>query len=278
MSFAYPGETSLDYFPCRYGRSKLLFRGPRRDLAQPYVAVLGGTETYGKFVARPYPALAEDATGLPMINLGALHAGPDAWAQDAALVEIAARARVTVVQVTGAQNLTNRFYAVHPRRNDRFLHASPLLQAIYREVDFTEFNFTRHMLQTLHRTSAEKFALVADELRSAWSARMAALLPRLGQRVVLLWMSGEPAGLACDRPEGEAMLITRSMVAALRPRVAEVVEVGFTPDAQAEGVEGMVFPPLAEPAARSMPGPRQHAEVAEALGPVVQRLFGPSKA
>ena len=61
MSFAFPGETSLDYLPCRYGRSKLLFRGPRRDLTAPYAAVLGGGETYGKYVARPFPALVEAA-------------------------------------------------------------------------------------------------------------------------------------------------------------------------------------------------------------------------
>ena len=39
-------------------------------------------------------------------------------------------ARLTVLQVTGAQNMSNRFYSVHPRRNDRFLKASPLLRAM----------------------------------------------------------------------------------------------------------------------------------------------------
>lgn len=273
MSFAFPGETSLDYVPCRYGRSKLLFRGPRRDLASPYVAVLGGGESYGKFVARPYPALVEDAFGQPVVNFGAVNAGPDAWTQDAALAEIACRARVTVVQVTGAQNLTNRFYAVHPRRNDRFLRASPLLASIYREVDFTEFNFTRHMVQSLHRASPEKFALLADELRAAWVARMTALLPRLGARVVLLWMAGHRPDQATAWPDGDPMLVDRPMIEALRPRVAAVVEVVFSRQAQAEGTKGMIYPPLAEPAARAMPGPAQHAEVAAALGPVLAELW-----
>lgn len=276
MSFAFPGETSLDYFPCRYGRSKLVFRGPRRDLARdpgaPYVAVIGAGETYGKFVAQPYPALLEAGLRRPVINLGVLNAGPDAWGQDETIAEIAARGRVTVVQVTGAQNLTNRFYAVHPRRNDRFLRASPLLASIYREVDFTEFNFTRHMVQTLYRVSPDKFAIVADELRSAWVARMSALLPRLGGRVVLLWMAGHTPADATDRPEDEPMLVNRAMIDALRPRVAEVVEVAYSAGALAQGVAGMVFPPLSEPAARTMPGPQQHAEVAAALAPVIARL------
>ncbi len=276
MSFAFPGETSLDYVPCRYGRSKLLFRGPRRDLGLPYAAVLGGGESYGKFVARPYPALLEAALGQPVVNLGALNAGPDAWAQDAAVAEIAAKARITVVQVTGAQNLTNRFYAVHPRRNDRFLRASPLLASIYREVDFTEFNFTRHMVQSLHRASPEKFALLADELRAAWVARMAALLPRLGPRVVLLWMASHAPDGATNRPDGDPMFVDRPMIEALRPRVAAVVEVVYSGQALAEGTKGMIFPPLAEPAARTMPGPKQHAEIAAALGPVLAGLWHPA--
>lgn len=273
MSYAFPGAMPLDYLPCRYGRSKLIFRGPRRDLTAPYIAVLGGGETYGKFVAQPYPALAEAALGRPVINLGALNSGPDAWSRDEALPDIAAKARVTVVQLTGAQNVTNRFYAVHPRRNDRFLRASPLLSTIYREVDFTEFSFTRHLLQALYRASPDKFALLAEELRAAWLARMRALLPRLGGRVVLLWMSSHGPDTAPDAPEGEPMLLTRAMVEALRPMASAVVEVAYSPAAQASGTEGMVFPPLAEPAARCLPGLAHHAEVAAALTPVLQRLF-----
>ena len=59
MAFENPGQGALDYFPCRYGHSKLLFRGPRRKLDGAYCAVLGGSETYGKYVREPYPALIE---------------------------------------------------------------------------------------------------------------------------------------------------------------------------------------------------------------------------
>ena len=266
MSFAFPGDASLDYFPCRYGRSKLLFRGPRRDLAAPYAACLGGVETDGKFLPQPYPALLEARLGHPVVNFGIPSAGPDAWMADPALPDLAARARVTVVQLTGAQNMTNRFYSVHPRRNDRFLRASPLLQHIYREVDFTEFAFTRHMLQTLRYASPQKFAIVVEELQAAWLARMGALLARLGPRVVLLWMQGQGE-------DPEPMLVTAAMVEALRPHAAAVVPVALSAAALAAGTAGMVYPPLAEPAARGMPNPLRHAEVAEALAPVVARLW-----
>lgn len=32
----------LTYAPCRYGMSRILFRGPKRRLDTPYVAFVGG--------------------------------------------------------------------------------------------------------------------------------------------------------------------------------------------------------------------------------------------
>ena len=51
------------------------------------------------------------------------------------------------------------------KAGDALLAATPLLRGIFPRVDFTEFNFTRHMLQTLHAVSPEKFGVLVDELR-----------------------------------------------------------------------------------------------------------------
>ena len=101
MAYAYPGDGGPDYSPCRYGMSKLVFRGPRRPLEGRYCAVFGGTETYGKFVADPYPTLVEAATGIVMVNLGCVNAGPDVYLNEPAVPAIAAGARVAVLQVPG---------------------------------------------------------------------------------------------------------------------------------------------------------------------------------
>ena len=149
MTFETMGSGPLDYAPCHYGDSRLVFRGPARLLRGDYVAFLGGTETYGKFLAAPYPVLVEDALGLPAANFGQINAGVDVYLNDPGVTAAAANAAVAVVQVMGANNMSNRFYTVHPRRNDRFLRASATMQAVFRDVDFTEFHFTRHMLGAL---------------------------------------------------------------------------------------------------------------------------------
>jgi len=275
MTFEHPGETALDYLHCRYGKSRLQFRGPRRRLEGPFAAFFGGTETYGKFVEHPFPQLVEDATGRRCVNFGCLNAGADLYINDPTLLEAAGKARVTVVQAMGAHNMSNRFYAVHPRRNDRFLRSSNLMKTVFREVDFTEFNFTRHMLATLRKISEEKYAMLVEELKAAWIARMQTLLEKIEGKVVLLWVR-DPRERSCcttgDCLGNEPLFVEAAMVEALRPRLEAVIEVTPSPAAWAAGTEGMHFTEMEAPAAAEMPGPLVHEEIAAALAPVVGAL------
>ncbi len=267
MAYEALGEGALDYYPCRYGKSKLLFRGPKRKLDGAYVAVLGGTETYGKFLARPFTQMVEDALDHTVVNFGCVNAGVDVFTHDQSILDAANKAAVTVVQMTGAQNMSNRFYAVHPRRNDRFLRASNLLKTIYREVDFTEFNFTRHLLTSLHHASPDKFAMVEQELKEAWVARMKTLISKIESKVILLWMADHtPQSCARSSVDGtDPLFVGEEMINELRPFVSGVVEVEVTPDEIAAGREDMIFADLEEPATRCMLGAVAHARVAEAL-------------
>jgi hypothetical protein len=127
--------------------------------------------------------------------MGVAGGGLDVVLNDGAIAMASGRATAIVLQIPGAQNLSNRLYTVHPRRNDRFLRASGILRTIYRDVDFTEFHFTRHMLDHLRRLSEDRFDIVRNELRVAWMARMQRVLSQARVPVHLLW-------LACRPPQG----------------------------------------------------------------------------
>ncbi|WP_415184889.1 DUF6473 family protein [Phaeovulum sp.] len=273
MAFETQGSGALDYFPCRYGKSKLLFRGPRRRLSQPYCAAIGGTETYGKFVVDPWPKLLEARLGMPVINFGYLNAGIDVFINEPEVATASAAAKVTVIQLMGAQNMSNRYYAVHPRRNDRFLRASNLMQTVFREVDFTEFNFTRHMLSALRQRAPERFQLLAQEMRNAWIARMELLLRGMEGKVVLLWLGEYRATAARDGLGADPVMVSPEMVAAVSPLAAELVRVEPSFAARLAGTKGMYHGELDAPAASEMPGPLVHQEVSEALAPVLSRLI-----
>ena len=266
MTYSSLAEGGLDYFPCRYGTSKLLFRGPRRRLDDRYVAAVGGTEVYGKYVERPFPDLLEDHVGLPVVNLGAVNAGIDVFSSDETVLSLCSGARAVVLQAMGAHNQRNRFYSVHQRRNDRFLRASPLLSVLYPEVDFTEFAFTRHLIQTLHQIDPERFVHVREELQAAWIARMTAFLEGVRAPVVLLWMAErrpeEPSDL---QKATDPLFVSRDLIEAVRPMLAAVVEAVPSAAARAAAGQGLVCSELEAPAAAEVPNAAVHAETARAV-------------
>ncbi|MCU0855067.1 MAG: DUF6473 family protein [Rhodobacteraceae bacterium] len=266
MSYNGLAEGGLNYFPCRYGTSKLLFRGPKRRMDRPYVAVVGGTEAYGKFVEQPFPDLLEGHVGLPIVNFGAVNAGIDVFSCDETVMSACSGARAVVLQAMGAHNLRNRFYSVHQRRNDRFLRASALLSTLYPEVDFTEFAFTRHLIQSLHATDPDRFIAVREELQAAWLGRMNSFLDGVRAPVVLLWMAERRPEAPSDlHRASDPLFVTRDLVDAIRPRLAGVVEAVPSDAARAAGGRGLVCTDLEAPAAAEVPNPAVHAETAAAL-------------
>jgi Domain of unknown function (DUF6473) len=267
------GAGALDYSPCRYGASKAMFRGPERDLTQPYIAMLGGSATFGKYVERPYPTLVEQALGQPVANLGALNAGPDFYLSDPTTMEIVSRAEAAVVQVTGAEALSNPFYTVHSRRNDRFLAATPLLRSLFPQVDFADIHFTRHLLQVLERSDAEAFAQVVQGLKLTWLDRMRQLLAQLPGRRLLLWISDAPPPGQADTLEPAPPFIDRSLLEALQPEVAAMVIATPSPRARSMAPFDRTYPETEAALAACLPGAAVHAEVAAELAPVLEGLM-----
>lgn len=269
------GLGALDYAHCRYGQSRQVFRGPKRRLRETYCVMMGGSETYGRFIERPFATLVEEQINQQIVNLGSVNAGVDAYARDPAILNICAGAKASVLQITGAQNMSNRLYIVHPRRNDRFLRASPLLKNLFRDVDFTEFNFTRHMLNTLQEVSPERFTLVIEELRAAWLARMRFVAESLPGAKILLHAGREPLPKALpeQRMGSDPLFIDQDLVAQLKPCFTDLVQVVASEEARTQGADSLCYGPLEEGAAKHTLGPKFHAEVARALAPKLQALM-----
>lgn len=268
-----PDAGALDYSPCRYGTSRLVFRGPERDLSRPYLAMLGGSPTFGKYVARPFPALVERALGRPVANLGGLNAGPDFYLSDPGTLDVAGRARAAVVQVTGAEALSNPYYTVHARRNDRFVAATPALRALFPQVDFADIHFTRHLLQVLERTDAHAHAQVVAGLKRNWLARMRLLLARLPRHRLLLWLADAPPPARAERLDPAPPFVDRGMLDALRPDLSDLIVATPSPHARAQRPFDMTYPETEAAQAACLPGAAAHAEVAAQLVPALQRLM-----
>lgn len=266
------GLTAREVEQCRYDGSRLLLRGPRRDLDDAFVACLGGTETFARFIAEPYPDLLEAALGQTCVNFGWPNAGIDVFRSDPALIDCASRARVCVLQVPNAINMTNLYYRVHPRRNDRVLEATEAMRALFPAVDFTQFSFTRHMLTRLRQAYPKPFGYLQKELTSVWVVGMKELIQQIDAPVVLLWLSLRRPEDQPDNPDlsADPAMVTRPMLDALTPVTQGLAEVLILPEARGVDADAIDAAPSTAQATLSA---QAHADTARALTPVVDKLF-----
>lgn len=253
-----------------------MFRGPRPNLAQPYCAFLGAAETYGRYVERPFPSLLAKDLGMVCANFGVANAGPGYFLADEEVLGAAGSAEVAVLSVMGAQNLSNRFYSVHKWRNDRFVKPALALTRLFRDVEFIDIHYTGHLLRTLQAANPELFAIIVEEIKIAWLYRMKSVLEQMPEKTILLWMAdlvpADPAD-PVDLCGPEPTFIDQTMLDAVAPLVSRVVMVPASPAALRQRTSGMAIDLGDEDAATLLPGPMHHAEVAEALGPVIRTLL-----
>ena len=265
MTYDGTGLLGLDYDICAYEGSRLQFRGPKPELGNGYIAFLGATETFGKFVEDPYPKLLNKQLPIEVLNLGLLNGGADAYLADPTVLSLARHADLRVLQVFGALNQSNHYYKVHPRRNDRFIGANQTLMRLFPEVDFTEFHFTKAMLAALHKRSTVRYEMVCKELQSVWVARMNALLDAIGDNTILLWFSGSKPRQNARKAPFDPMLVDAEMIQKIRFRTRCYVEIIPGPRARSADREKLLNVMVNPAAVDQIMGPNAHAQLAQAL-------------
>lgn len=182
----------IDYRLFRYGSGRLQFRGPCPDMDQPYIAFVGGAETFAPGAERPFADLVSAQLPYPVLNLGQPGAGPDLYLGDPLMQVAVARAQAVVVAAPSACYLSNRLYRVHPRRNDRLIEGLAPLRARYPAIDLSDVTFAGHLCRVLFEADPHAFLEVMVEIKTAWVARVRTLLRLGGRRSILLWAATTP--------------------------------------------------------------------------------------
>lgn len=267
------GEGAL----CRYDGVPGLYRGPACDQGADHIAFVGGCDGFGEFIDQPLPDLLATGLGVGGVNFALPGGGVDLAARHPGLMARLNDASVVVMQITGAQALSNRFYSVHPRRNDRFTAPSPALRQLFPRVNFFEIHFVRHLLEVLEAADTAAFDLVVAELQAAWQARMHCFLDRISTPVLLLWWADHAPGAAHGHPPRAPLYLTPDMVAGLAER-ARLVQVVASPQSLAMDALQGTAAPESPVRARHLFGPAVHREAAAQVLPVLaQMLCGPKQ-
>lgn len=268
----------LDYQSYRFGRSKQRFRGPQPDLSQPYVAFIGGSEPYGKYVPRPFPMQVQDRLDFPCANWGTPGAGPSFFLRDPVVLEACSNAKACVISVMGAVAMSNRMYTVFKRRNSRVRETSATLKALYPHMSLGDFRFAHNMLRKMHQKNPNNFKVLEIEMREAWKARMRDLLEEIETTRVLLWMSKrapeeEPHAQDPESFTSAPAFVNREMLEAIAPMADVLVEyvAGHGMDELAE--DGRIFPEEKADAALRHPGMTMHRQVAELLEDPLRQII-----
>ncbi len=140
------------------------------------------------------------------------------------------------------------------------------MQDLFPDVDFTDFNFTGHLLSALEYAGHPAFDELVAELKTAWVRRMRAILNAIDGERLLLWMSDRRPEDPSNAISGiEPLFVDRDMLEALSPAIGGIVEVVANKRSRSEKLGGKLYQLSEEQAAAAMPGPAFHAQTANAL-------------
>jgi hypothetical protein len=215
--------------------SDVLYRGPAPTNLHDggYLACIGGAQTMGRLVERPYPTLLGEALSLEVLNLGHGGGKPRYFSQTPGILEALNRAALVIVQVMSARGVENSVFRPVSVKNS-FL-------ADKRVATDQKPLFADHAYNRLARESDQRTLLaLLEETRDNYLSQMRELLQAIRVPKLLLWFSArspeyEPAfgsalALLGDYPH----MVDRATVEALRGMADGYVEV--------TGAEGLPQP------------------------------------
>ncbi|MGR3493408.1 MAG: DUF6473 family protein [Shimia sp.] len=155
---------------------------PRLDDTPPSVALVGATSVFPSGPTIP-----------GVCDLRVPNSGPDAVFQMPDIIPKARRADAVVVCLPSAANTSNRYYRVHPRRNDRVVSVSTDLRAEAPGMEWIDIHYTGHLMQALGTAHGHVLDRVVTAVQAAWLIRMKALVRCFSAPVMLAWIEGEGA-------------------------------------------------------------------------------------
>lgn len=168
-----------------YELDGLTLRGPRCS-GSDYIAYLGAAQTFGTYCEEPFPTLIGRRLGIGTLNLGRGGAGPDYYltSQDSqALLGIANRARLVVVQVMSGRSINNSvfFCGTGASKGHRLPDGLPMRsEQVWNDLFLGE--------DRRGQNPAFLKALIEENSRS-YVEKMAQLLNKISVPKILFWFS-----------------------------------------------------------------------------------------
>jgi hypothetical protein len=240
------------------------FRGPL-DRGPDAIAWLGAAQTFGRYVADPFPAIVGNRLALGTMNLGGAGTTPEYFLRQPILLDEVNRCPVAVIQVMSARGIDNSLFRSTEGRVDGVRSDTGMP---------TE---SLHLINDLlaQGKSNEAHRLVR-ETQNAWVQKMGMLFEAVRCRTILLYISFReppPEFIVNDEmvKKGFPQLISLKMVRDITPLADQFVSV-----VSRAGIPQVIRDEDGKIARTNeyYPSPEMHRLAADELTPVVKRLIG----
>jgi hypothetical protein len=273
----------MDYKLYRLPGVNTYFRGPAVT-SERFIVCVGAAQTFGRFVANPFPALLSRSLEIETLNLGRGAAAPSFPLSQPILMDYINRAQLAIVQVLSGRSQSNSLFQV---KNHGMVGVH---QSDGREMTASEF------YEEILRQDEGLAREIVAETRANYVRTMIELLESIRVPKILFWISvrtpeyqerwSPPVhGLLAEFPQ----LVNRQMVNELLPYCQRYVEyvsrVGLPQplpqrsDVETANLELPAKLPQAELTCmnRYYPSPEMHEEAAARLRPVCLDLLNEMK-
>lgn len=154
------------------------FRGPRADLSRPFLAFIGGAQTFGRFTAEPFAAEVAAKLGMGCLNLGLGGAGPR-YALRPEVLALLNRASAVVVQFCSGRSASCSLFdnGAQGRNSGKRL------------FDGKHMPYEQFFKWVLAKDDPELTARVVAETREDYAYSMRAVAAAITAPKVALWIS-----------------------------------------------------------------------------------------
>jgi hypothetical protein len=183
--YQYQDWEIYDYCLEKIPNSGIPFRGslPSKEqfLKGDFIIFVGASQTFGRLVQAPFPFIVENRVGIKAFNMGRAGAAPRFFLDNTQLLDYAANAKCSVLQVLSARGVENSML-FPPNSNELFLASKTgeFSGKLYADIAWD------HLLRKLPLPSLMD---VVEETQERWFSEMNDLVAMLPKPVILLWFA-----------------------------------------------------------------------------------------
>jgi len=155
-----------------------IFRGPAPDLSRPFVACVGGAQTFGRFTTSPFPQQLAQRLHMPVLNLGLGGAGPR-YALRPEILAVLNRAQLVIVQYFSGRSASCSLFdnSMQGRNSGKYLPNNKFM------------SYEQFFKDMVAREDPQLLARIVAETREDYVHSMREVAAKLQPPKIALWMS-----------------------------------------------------------------------------------------